>query len=230
MSRKQEMELTDALLATYQQVGAEVHYWAIRFLQSLRKNGGLVTAQRMLTPRTTAQRAGLDRLIKARRPKLTMEYIVQKPAFRSLFTDAELSIAKDRLKEAVQWSKGTGAVRGQQFPDELDTHTKYVEGARKSVLVNAHERNASARKACLRLHGFECIVCKVRLQERYGVVGKDFIHVHHLKPLARARGKYELNLATDLVPVCPNCHAMLHRPKKMLSPQQLRDKLKRAGR
>ena len=46
MTRKQEKELTDALLATYQQVGAEVHYWAIRFLQSLRKNGGLVTAQR----------------------------------------------------------------------------------------------------------------------------------------------------------------------------------------
>ena len=230
MTRKQEMELTDALLATYQQVGAEVHYWAIRFLQSLRKNGGLVTAQRMLTPRTTAQRAGLDRLIKARRPKLTMEYIVQKPAFRSLFTQTELLIAKSRLKEAVRWSKSTGAVRGHQFPDELDTRTKYVEGARKSVLVNAHERNARARKACLRLHGFECIVCKVRLQERYGMVGKDFIHVHHLRPLARTKGTYVLDPKTDLVPVCPNCHAMLHRPAKMLTPEQLRVKLKRAGK
>lgn len=230
MTKKQEIELTDALLATYQRVGAEVHYWAIRFLQSLRKNGGLVTAQRMLTPRTTAQRAGLDRLIKARRPKLTVEYIVQKPEFRGLFTDNELLIAKSRLKQAVQWSEATGAVRGHQFPDELVARAKYVEGAVKVVQVNAHERNASARKACLRLHGLGCSVCKVRLQERYGVVGKGFIHVHHLKPLARARGKYELNPETDLVPVCPNCHAMLHRKKRMLSPQQLRDKMKRAGK
>ena len=134
-----------------------------------------------------------------------------------------------KLMRHCKTVKPLRTAQGSDFPDELVARAKYVEGTRRSVLVNAHERNASARKACLRRHGVGCIVCQVRLQERYGVVGKVFIHVHHLKPLARARGKYDLNPETDLVPVCPNCHAMLHRPKKMLSPQQLRDKLKRAG-
>lgn len=230
MTKKQEKELTDALFATYQRVGEELHYWAHRFLQSLRRHGGIVTAQRMLTPRTKAQRAGLDRLVKAKRFELTLEYIVQKKEFRSLFTYDELKVAKNRLAEAVKWSKKPVGLRGYQFPDELVARAKYVEGTRKTVVVNAHERNSTARKDCVRLHGACCVVCEVVLQERYGVVGKDFIHVHHLKPLARTKGKYHLDPAKDLVPVCPNCHAMLHRPAKMLTPQQLRDKLKRAGK
>ena len=230
MTKKQEKELTEALFATYQRVGEEVHYWARRFLQSLRTHGGLGTAQRMLTPKSKPQRAGLDRLIKANRPKLTVEHIVQKPEFRSLFTVYELAVAKERLAEALKWSKTRAVLRGRQYPDELDPNKKYVEGARKQVLVNAYERNAKARKHCIRLYGACCIVCKLVLQDRYGMVGKDFIHVHHLRPVARAKGTYVLDPKTDLVPVCPNCHAMLHRPAKMLTPEQLRVKLKRAGK
>ncbi len=121
-------------------------------------------------------------------------------------------------------------LRGRLYPDELELNTKYVEGTSKQVLVNAYERNAKVRKDCVRFHGARCKVCKLVLQEMYGAVGKDFIHVHHLKPVAGTRGKYVLDPKTDLVPVCPNCHAMLHRPAKMLTPQQLRDKLKRAGK
>jgi len=46
----------------------------------------------------------------------------------------------------------------------------------------------------------------------YGKLGKGFIHVHHLKPIATRKGKtYTLDPKKDLIPVCPNCHAMLHR-------------------
>ena len=53
-----------------------------------------MTAQQMLLPRSKAQRAGLDRLINAKRPELTLEYIVQKLEFRSLFFGNELLVAK----------------------------------------------------------------------------------------------------------------------------------------
>lgn len=45
----------------------------------------------------------------------------------------------------------------------------------------------------------------------YGDLGKGFIHVHHIVPLNQIKEDYEVNYKTDLIPVCPNCHAMLHR-------------------
>ncbi len=47
----------------------------------------------------------------------------------------------------------------------------------------------------------------------YGDFAQGFIHVHHKTPVSQAArdGQYRLNPKTDLVPVCPNCHAMLHR-------------------
>lgn len=45
----------------------------------------------------------------------------------------------------------------------------------------------------------------------YGEIGRGFIHVHHKVPLSSIGKEYELDPIKDLVPVCPNCHAMLHR-------------------
>ena len=48
----------------------------------------------------------------------------------------------------------------------------------------------------------------------YGEVGKGFIHVHHITPISDKRGKMHLvNPEINLIPVCPNCHAMLHKGK-----------------
>ena len=45
-------ELTSALLDGYQRAGDEVGYWGTRFLQALRRSGGLATAKRMLSRRS----------------------------------------------------------------------------------------------------------------------------------------------------------------------------------
>ncbi|MEG0771017.1 MAG: HNH endonuclease, partial [Clostridia bacterium] len=62
----------------------------------------------------------------------------------------------------------------------------------------------------------------------YGEIGKDFIHVHHLKPLNEIGEEYIVNPVNDLIPVCPNCHAMLHRKinAKYLSVEELKSLLK----
>jgi len=44
----------------------------------------------------------------------------------------------------------------------------------------------------------------------YGEVGRDIIHVHHLKPLAEIGEKYRVDPINDLRPVCPNCHVIIH--------------------
>lgn len=86
-----------------------------------------------------------------------------------------------------------------------------VEGASKSVIVNRYERNPAARSACIAAKGTACAVCSIDFGATYGVIGDGFIHVHHLVPISEAGGEYVINPLTDLVPVCPNCHAMLHR-------------------
>jgi 5-methylcytosine-specific restriction enzyme A len=108
------------------------------------------------------------------------------------------------------------------FPDEIEPDKEYVEGARTQITVKGFERDLQARKACVKKYGFSCAVCAFDFEERYGQVGKAFIHVHHLKPLALTDGEYRLDPVADLRPVCPNCHAMLHRGKTLLSIEELR--------
>ena len=56
----------------------------------------------------------------------------------------------------------------------------------------------------------------------YGDMGDGFIHVHHLKDLATIGEEYEVDPIEDLRPVCPNCHAMLHRTVPAMSIEDLR--------
>lgn len=96
------------------------------------------------------------------------------------------------------------------YPDDLIPGVTYPEGALRRVTVNAYERDPEARAGCIRIRGVRCIACRFDFEATYGDIGKGFIHVHHRVPLARIRRAYSVNPATDLVPVCPNCHAMLH--------------------
>lgn len=106
----------------------------------------------------------------------------------------------------------------------LDTAT-LVEGATKTVTVNAFERSRKARQACIAHYGARCFVCTLELGERYGSIGKDFIEVHHVVPLSEIGEAYEVDPIKDLRPVCPNCHSMLHRRIPPLLPEELRDLL-----
>ncbi|WP_206431606.1 HNH endonuclease [Deinococcus psychrotolerans] len=68
------------------------------------------------------------------------------------------------------------------------------------------------------------------MEEFYGPVAYGFIHVHHSKPLSEIGERYTVNPETDLMPVCPNCHAMLHRTQPPLTTEQLRELIQEAHR
>jgi len=203
-------------------LGGELGYWGNYFRRTVIKKGGLATAKRMLQPRTGAQRAGLDRVLEANRPDLSMEAVILRRKFRPLFTKSELQTARERLGKIRKEASQRAAKRERLYPDELEPGQKYSEGARKQVRVNAYERNPQARAACLKHHGYRCVVCGLLFEERYGKIGRNFIHVHHLGPLALCDGAYQLDPVQDLRPVCPNCHAMLHHQKRVLSITGLR--------
>lgn len=97
----------------------------------------------------------------------------------------------------------------KEYPDEVEN--KYIEGSFKTVTVNAYERSKKARNKCIDHYGVNCMVCNFNFANVYGSLGEGFIHVHHLKPLSEIEKEYKVDPINDLRPVCPNCHAMLHR-------------------
>lgn len=112
-------------------------------------------------------------------------------------------------------------------PDEItDKHKEYYEGAKKQITVNAYERNDRARKECIKHHGLNCKVCELNFEKVYGYIGKGFIHVHHINQLSEIKEGYQVNPIKDLVPVCPNCHAMLHKKKPAYTIKELSNLIK----
>jgi 5-methylcytosine-specific restriction protein A len=101
----------------------------------------------------------------------------------------------------------------------------YYEGAIRKITVNAYERDSAARQKCLDEYGYKCLICNFNFEEKYGERGKDFIHVHHIVPLSEIKKGYEVKPLDDLIPVCANCHAMLHRSGTIL-PEELKAMIK----
>lgn len=95
-------------------------------------------------------------------------------------------------------------------PTELTNDNNIYEGAKKTIIVNHYERNSTARQKCIDANGCRCIVCGMDFESMYGNLGRGFIHVHHVVPIATIGKNYKIDPVKDLVPVCPNCHAMLH--------------------
>ena len=117
-----------------------------------------------------------------------------------------------------------------ELPPRPNSLHPYPEGATRQVLVNAYERNHTAREACIAYHGPICAVCDSDLEEFYGPIAYGFTHVHHLKPLSEVGERYSVDPEKDLVPACPNCHAMLHRRQPPLTVEELRERIQEAHR
>lgn len=121
-----------------------------------------------------------------------------------------------------------GPVRDfESLPEEIDPTKRYPEGSTRQVSVDVYERSAAARKACISHYGCRCVVCEFDFERVYGDIGVGFIHVHHIRPLAEVDAQYDVDPVIDLRPVCPNCHAMIHRGENALSVDELRDRIKR---
>ncbi|MFF1251577.1 HNH endonuclease [Pseudarthrobacter sp. NPDC058329] len=98
--------------------------------------------------------------------------------------------------------------------------------------VNRYEHNPDARRVCLAFHGTACAACGFSFEASYGETGMGFIDVHHVVPPAMLGAGYQLDPVADLIPLCPNCHAMVHRgvgsgPPRTVS--ELRSILSAAG-
>jgi 5-methylcytosine-specific restriction protein A len=94
---------------------------------------------------------------------------------------------------------------------DLSLNDPLFEGSARTHQVITYERNNQARTRCIEHYGTVCAVCNFDFEKVYGPIGKGYVHVHHLTPVANIAETYQVDPIKDLRPVCPNCHAMLHR-------------------
>ncbi|MCY7349119.1 MAG: EVE domain-containing protein [Cytophagaceae bacterium] len=117
----------------------------------------------------------------------------------------------------------TTKVRHNPFiPIKDQLQKTYTEGTPNQVTLTKYERNPFARKACIEHYGVSCTVCGFNFEQVYGDLGIDFIHVHHLTQVAKVGKRYAVDPINDLRPVCPNCHAMLHKRNEGVSVEILK--------
>lgn len=114
------------------------------------------------------------------------------------------------------------AKSGSTYADEVPPDTQYAEGAVMQVTVNRYERDQRARRAALKYHGYQCKVCDIDMSKVYGKIAEGFIHIHHLEPLHTLKERHHPDPKIDLIPVCPNCHAMLHRRDPPYTPAEIK--------
>ena len=128
----------------------------------------------------------------------------------------------DQLNQiGMVWDRQLVRTRRKKKESKVDTdpfdisENHYVEGATKQVTVNAYERDKKARSKCLehylRKDGtIRCQLCGFDFGKFYGEEFTNMIEVHHIKPLSSIRKEYRLNPVEDLIPLCPNCHYVVH--------------------
>jgi len=98
----------------------------------------------------------------------------------------------------------------------------FPEGSVSKVLVNKYERDPKNRSAAIAIHGKSCLACGFNYADFYGELGDEYIVVHHVVPVSKIGPDYEINPSIDLVTLCANCHAMVHRQDPPLSVAELR--------
>lgn len=91
------------------------------------------------------------------------------------------------------------------------------EGLEHQFNLTKKERNPQLRRKCIeyykKLWGgrIHCICCGFDFGKAYGEIGEDYIEIHHVTPHHTFEGEHMVNPAKDLIPLCSNCHSMIHK-------------------
>jgi putative restriction endonuclease len=130
-----------------------------------------------------------------------------------------------QVAEALE-RMGWVAIAEFRLPDELASAQSLIERALKRVTVNAYERSTEARVKCIKHYGATCFICGFDFGSMYGNAAAGYIHVHHLTPISEIASEYEVDPVVDLRPVCPNCHAVVHRKDPPYTMEEMRSLLR----
>ncbi len=136
----------------------------------------------------------------------------------------ELRIASDKSEEVAKTSLETDHI---VYGEQLEELIPDAEGRKRIRQHVTYERSARNRALAIELRGRTCEVCGFNFDEVYGSEHADgYIQIHHVKPVSEYEG--EVDLVSDLIPLCANCHVMAHRRKTLTSIEELKALIKQA--
>ena len=134
--------------------------------------------------------------------------------------------SNDEIKHVQEWAKlSVGLILSLLEIDSIEEF-KHREGRVSQVLQTRYERNPVNRELCLSTNGYTCKICGFDFEKVYGAIGHNYIHVHHIEMVSSFGGEYYLDPVKDMIPVCPNCHAMLHTEIPPILPEKLKEIIK----
>ena len=169
--------------------------------------------------------------------RLTRERLSEiAPRFRKPVQQSGELLASDQSAALMEaWNElhppAERALPGEQAEVAPIPSGPVPEGGKIRVEVNRYERNQQNRERCIAEHGTSCKVCRMDFGTTYGAFAEGYIHVHHVVPLAQIKDhdNHVVDPEQDLVPVCPNCHAMLHlHPDRPCTVEKLRKLMTKA--
>ena len=109
------------------------------------------------------------------------------------------------------------------------------EGLEHQYNLTKKERNPELRRKCIEYYKqlwngrIRCICCGFDFGKAYGEIGEGFIEIHHVNPHHTFEGVHMVDPANDLIPLCSNCHSMIHRVEgqgKCMTLKELKDHYK----
>lgn len=139
------------------------------------------------------------------------------------------------IHECASWHKLASyigeKIEGISYiPDPVATFEQselIEEGARIQITATVYERDPANRAKCLRKWGATCQICGFDAAKVYGKEFEGLIQVHHIEPLGIVGEAHIIDPEKDLIPVCPNCHMILHAKKGGVhTPEEVKAMLK----
>jgi predicted HNH restriction endonuclease len=112
-------------------------------------------------------------------------------------------------------------------PSDSQGHESALEGSKTKHFTYKYERNPKLRKKAIEIHGTKCKACGFDFKKIYGKIGEGYVHIHHKVPISKRGGAVEVSAEKDLIPLCANCHSIIHRRRdSTLSLSQLKKAIK----
>lgn len=119
----------------------------------------------------------------------------------------------------------SGSLAKLASADVEEDEESFPEGKFIYRIHRMRERNKkaveAAKRAALKDGNMHCSICGFDFEKQYGHRGAGYIEFHHIKPISEYAPNEETK-PSDLIPVCANCHRMLHRGKPWITPDELR--------
>jgi hypothetical protein len=98
-----------------------------------------------------------------------------------------------------------------------------MEGRKYQGIYTRYERSRSNRAIAIVVHGTKCAVCQFNFEIAFGDIGAGYVEIHHKTPVHLMLEERVVDPVEELVPLCSNCHRMVHTQDPPIPISDLRD-------